>query len=89
MLANLAKQDKRYEIDQKYLSCRVRVENNFFKIAQDDSSVVFSTPKNTDYGGLPFVFSFKLDEGKLAPPSPSKFAIQEINTSDVRTVNEF
>ena len=88
MLANLAKQDERYEIDQKYLSCRVRVENNFFKIAQDDSSVVFSTPKNTDYGDLPFVFSFKLDEGKLSP-SPSKFAIQEIDTSDVRTVNEF
>ena len=75
MLANLAKQDKRYEIDEQYLSDRVRVSNEYFKTAQDDTSIVFSNPWNTDVGDLPFVFSFKLVEGKLAP-SPSKFAIQ-------------
>ena len=85
MLANLAKQDKRYEIDEKYLSDRVRVSRSYFKTAQDDASIVFSTPCNTERGDLPFVFSFKLVEGKLAP-SPSKFAIQKIYTSDVWAV---
>ena len=37
---------------------------------------------------MPFVFSFKLDEGKLAP-SPSKFALQQIDTSHVWAVNQF
>jgi len=58
------------------------------KTAQDDASVVFSTPGNTDDGDLPFVFSFKLVEGKLSP-SPSKFAIQNIGESDVSGVNQF
>ena len=57
------------------------------KTAQDDASIVFSNPWDTNHK-LPFVFSFKLVEGKLAP-SPSKFAIQQIDTSDVAVVNEF
>ena len=85
MLANLAKQDRRYEIDEEYLSHRVRVDKDFFRTAQDDASVVFSTPWSTD-DDLPFVFSFKLVEGKLAP-SPNKFAVQKINTLDVALVN--
>jgi len=87
VLANLAKQDKRYKIDQKYLKKRVRVSLDYLKTAQDDASLVFSTPQDTD-DELPFVFSFKLVEGKLAP-SPSKYAIQKIRTEDVWRVNEF
>ena len=71
-----------------YLKNRIRVDDNFLRTAQDDSSIVFSTPKNTNSGDLLFVFSFKLEEGKLAP-SPSKFAIQKINTEDVWAVNLF
>jgi hypothetical protein len=37
---------------------------------------------------MPFIFSFKLVEGKLAP-SPSKFAVQQIDTSDVWAVTQF
>ena len=87
MLSYLASQDKRYAIANEYLKNRVRIDSNF-KTAQDDSSIVFSTPKNTQIGELPFVFSFKLAEGKLAP-SPSKFAIQKLNTEDVWSVNQF
>jgi len=86
VLKNLAKQDKRYEIDKKNLGCRVRVDKDLLKKAQDDSSVVFSTPFYPEDDDLPFVLSFKLEEGKLAP-SPSKFAIEEIDTSDVTLVN--
>ena len=85
MLANLAKQDKRYEIGEQYLSRRVRLGRSYFKTAQDDASIVFSTPNDTR-SELPFVFSFKLVEGKLAP-SPSKFAIQQIDTSDITFVS--
>ena len=88
MLAYLAKQDKRYNIDKEYLSDRVRVSFDNLKTAQDDASVVFSIPTITKWGELPFVFSFKLVEGKLAP-SPSKFAIQQIDASDIIYVNEF
>ena len=88
MLAYLAKQDKRYNIDKEYLSDRVRVSFDNLKTAQDDASVVFSIPTITKWGELPFVFSFKLVEGKLAP-SPSKFAIQKIKTKDIMYVNEF
>jgi hypothetical protein len=88
VLSYLALQDKRYAITNEYLSNRVRVDDNFLRTAQDDSSIVFSTPMSTDDGDLPFVFSFKLAEGKLAP-SPSKFAIQKINTEDVWAVNIF
>ena len=87
MLSYLALEDKRYAIGNKYLNYRVRIDGNF-RTAQDDSSIVFSTPFNTQIGDLPFVFSFKLAEGKLAP-SPSKFAIQKINTEDVWAVNQF
>ena len=88
MLSYLALQDKRYAIANEYLNKRVRVNQDYFRTAQDDSSIVFSTPFNTHIGDLPFVFSFKLAEGKLAP-SPSKFAIQKINTEDVWAVNQF
>ena len=88
VLANLAKQDRRYEIDEEYLSHRVRVDKDFFRTAQDDASVVFSTPWSTDDDDLPFVFSFKLVEGKLIPSS-SKFAVQQISALDVALVNQF
>jgi hypothetical protein len=69
-------------------SFRVRVDDLNLRTAQDDNSIVFSTPNNTYIGDLPLVFSFKLEEGKLAP-SPSKFAIQKINTKDVWAVPQF
>ena len=87
MLVNLAEQDKRYKIDQEYLGYRVRLDKKYFKTAQDDASVVFSNPLWTR-NDLPFIFSFKLVEGKLAP-SPSKFAVQQIDASDVYAVNQF
>jgi hypothetical protein len=37
---------------------------------------------------FPFVWSFKLIEGRLAP-SPSKLAVEQINTQDVYAVNQF
>jgi len=37
---------------------------------------------------FPFVWSFKLIEGKLAP-SPSKLVVEQINTQDVYAVNQF
>jgi hypothetical protein len=88
VLANLAEQDERYKIDKEYNSFRVRVAARYFKTAQDDASVVFSNPWGTDRGELPFVLSFKLVEGKIAP-LPSKFAIQQIDISDVFAVNQF
>jgi hypothetical protein len=88
VLANLAEQDERYKIDREYSSFRVRVAARYFKTAQDDDSVVFSNPWGTDRDELPFVLSFKLVEGKIAP-SPSKFAIQQIDISDVFAVNSF
>jgi hypothetical protein len=86
VLLCLALQDKRYAIANEYLNNRVRVDK--LRTAQDDSSIVFSTPFCTEIGDFPFVFSFKLAEGELAP-SPSKFAIQKINTEDVWIVNQF
>ncbi len=73
VLKCLAKQDPCYEIDKKFKNRRVRVEQSLFKTAQDDATIVYSTPVNT-YDDLPFVLSFKLIEGKLAP-SPIEFPV--------------
>jgi hypothetical protein len=75
VLKYLAKQDERYEIDKKYVKRRVRVDQRQFKTAQDDSTIVYSTPLDTN-NDLPFVLSFKLLEGKLAPsPIEIKFPV--------------
>lgn len=84
----LAKLDKRYDIEEQFLEKRIRVWHSHLKTDQNDPTIVYSIPWKTKVGDLPFVLSFKLIEGKLAP-SPSKFAVEQINTQDVYTINQF
>jgi hypothetical protein len=66
----------------------VRTWQTFFRTAQDDPSLVFVTSINSYIKELPFVLSFKLQNGKLVP-SPSKFAAELIDTTNVWLVHQF
>ena len=88
VLLHLLKQDsRRYKFLKLFRNNRVRVDKQHFKTAQDDPSIVYSTPWNNFIGDLPFVLSFKLKEGNVVP-SPNEFAIQNIDAKNFTCVNE-
>ena len=91
VLDNLAKQDPRYNIDKEDIGKRVRLGRSSFKTSQSDPTIVFCNPCVTKSDGLrdlPYILSFKLNEGKLEP-SPSKHAVEKIDLQVVLAINQF
>ena len=86
VLQTLCSLDKRYAFDSKYVNSRISTRT--LTQSQSDLSLVFSRPWAVDEE-LPYIFAFKLDEGKLLPAPKDMLVCECLDASEIVTINEF